>query len=50
MGRVLKVTIVTKPEQLRKSDNGPYSILLGANLRKISILENKKVKASYKKD
>ena len=50
MGRVLKVTIVTKKEQLRKLDTGPYSILLWANLRKISISENKKIKASYKKD
>ena len=47
MGRVLKVTILTKPEQIRKLDNGSYHILLGSNLR----TSNKKdIKFSKKKD
>ena len=47
MWRVLKVTIVTKPEQIQKLDNGPYHILLGSNLK----TSNKKdIKVSKKKN
>lgn len=47
MGRVIRSTIVTKPEQLNKLDTGPYHILLGPNLR---ISKNKKIKVLKKKD
>ena len=47
MGRVLKVTIVTKPEQIRKLDTGPYHILLGLNLR---ISNKKDIKVSKNKN
>mgnify|MGYP006085298447 CR=1 FL=1 len=47
MGRVLKVTIVTKPEQIRKLDTGPYHILLGPNLR---ISNKKDIKVSKNKN
>ena len=32
---VTKITLVTKPEQLRQVEAGPFSIILGANLRKL---------------
>ena len=32
---VTKLTLVTKPEQLRQMEAGPFSIILGANLRKL---------------
>ena len=43
MGKVVSVTIITKPEQLDKLDTGPYHILLGPNLR---ISKNKKIKCN----
>ena len=45
MGKVISVTIVTKPEQLNKLDTGPYHILLGPNLR---ISKNIKIKVLKK--
>ena len=45
MGKVLKVTWVTKPEQLRKVEGGQTSILMGKNLRtnlQNSLKKNKK--------
>ena len=32
---ITKFTLVTKPEQLRQMEAGPFSIILGANLRKL---------------
>ena len=32
---ITKFTLVTKPEQLRQVEAGPFSIILGANLRKL---------------
>ena len=45
MGKVVSITIITKPEQLDKLDTGPYHILLGPNLR---ISKNKKIKVLKK--
>ena len=36
MSGLTKFTLVTKPEQLSKVEAGPISILMGANLRKLS--------------
>ena len=33
---ITKFTLVTKPEQLRQVEAGPFSIIMGANLRKLS--------------
>ena len=33
---ITKFTLVTKPEQLRQMEAGPFSIIMGANLRKLS--------------
>ena len=32
---ITKFTLVTKPEQLRQVEAGPFSIIMGANLRKL---------------
>ncbi len=35
MSGITKFTLVTKPEQLRQMEAGPFSIILGANLREL---------------
>ena len=32
---ITKFTLVTKPEQLRQMEAGPFSIIMGANLREL---------------
>ena len=47
---ITKFTLVTKPEQLRQMEAGPFSIILGANLRKHPKLISSEKQSEVKKE
>ena len=47
---VTKITLVTKPEQLRQVEAGPFSIILGANLRELPKPFSSKKQSEVKKE
>ena len=47
---VTKLTLVTKPEQLRQMEAGPFSIILGANLRELPKPFSSKKQSEVKKE
>ena len=47
---ITKFTLVTKPEQLRQMEAGPFSIIMGANLRKLPKPISSKKQSKVKKE
>ena len=47
---ITKFTLVTKPEQLRQMEAGPFSIIMGANLRELPKPISSKKQSKVKKE